>query len=64
MITPCVAICKMDPSREVCQGCGRTREQIRMWTKYTDEERMDIMKSLGYGERMGRDEKLRRYDRG
>lgn len=64
MITPCVAICKMDPNKQICQGCGRTRKQIQMWTKYTDEERMDIMKSLGYGERMGRDEKLRRYDRG
>jgi predicted Fe-S protein YdhL (DUF1289 family) len=64
MITPCIAICKIDNETAVCRGCGRTTEEIRMWTKYTDEERMEVVKRLGYGKRRGRDEKLRRYDKG
>lgn len=64
MITPCVGICKIDNVRAVCQGCGRTTEEIHMWPKYTYDEQMEIMKRLGYGKRISREEKLRRYDRG
>ena len=41
MKTPCVKICKLIDS--VCIGCGRTQDQIREWTIYTDEERRKIM---------------------
>jgi len=51
-ITPCVSICKIIEG--VCSGCGRTREQIANWRRYTDEERLDIMKRLGYGVRKKR----------
>jgi predicted Fe-S protein YdhL (DUF1289 family) len=46
-------------------GCGRTKDEITRWSKMTDEERMEVMKRLGYANRrVGREEKLRRYDRG
>ena len=64
MITPCVGICKIDKETQICKGCSRTVEEIRMWSRYTDIERMDVMRRLGYGQREGREEKLRRYDRG
>lgn len=64
MITPCVFICKIDSETQTCIGCHRTAEEIHNWYEYTDDERMQIMKRLGYGKRMGRIEKLRRYDRG
>ena len=64
MITPCVAICFLDPVTAICKGCGRTYEEIQDWGGFTDEDRMEIMKRLGYGKRMGREERLRRYDRG
>ena len=46
-VTPCVSLCKLEDGE--CIGCGRTREQIARWTGYTDEERLDIMRKLGYG---------------
>jgi len=64
MITPCVGICKIDNETQICKGCNRTVEEIRMWSRYTDLERMDVMRRLGYGQREGREEKLRRYDHG
>ena len=64
MITPCMAICSIDPETSICVGCKRTQEQIEFWPKYTPDERMYIMRTLGYGKRMGREERLRRYDRG
>lgn len=64
MITPCVAVCKIDPVTSVCKGCGRTYEEIQDWAGFTNDQRMEIMRRLGYGKRMGREERLRRYERG
>ena len=44
MKTPCVKICKLIDS--VCIGCGRTQDQIRDWTIYTDKERSTIIKEI------------------
>ena len=54
-ITPCVQVCRIDVESKVCRGCGRTIDEIREWMSYTEEERMAIMKRLGYGKRRKRD---------
>ena len=46
-VTPCVSICKILEGK--CVGCGRTLEEIAKWRSYSDEERLDIMRKLGYG---------------
>ena len=53
-ITPCIGICKIDNNTGVCVGCKRTKEQIKKWIKFNHEERMHIMKSLGYARRKKR----------
>jgi len=53
-ITPCISVCKIDETTRVCKGCGRSIEQIKDWMKYTDDERYEIMKQLGYGKRKPR----------
>jgi len=50
-ITPCVQLCVVDKETNKCKGCGRTLDQIRDWSKYTYEQRMHVMKELGYGKR-------------
>jgi uncharacterized protein len=45
MISPCVKICRLD-DRNVCEGCGRTAREIRLWTSYSDAERAAIMARL------------------
>jgi predicted Fe-S protein YdhL (DUF1289 family) len=52
-VTPCISVCQIDENR-TCSGCGRTIDQIRDWTKYDHETRMEIMKGLGYGKRRNR----------
>jgi predicted Fe-S protein YdhL (DUF1289 family) len=64
MITPCVGICQMTLNSEICKGCNRTKEEIENWDSYSYYHKMEIMRRLGYGIRMGREERLRRYDRG
>lgn len=63
-VTPCVGICKLDPITRICEGCKRTAEEISNWSNYDTDKQLEVMKKLGYGIRMGRSERLRRYDRG
>ncbi len=42
--SPCEKICYLD-SDDVCIGCKRTRDEIRMWMKYTDEEKLQVIEN-------------------
>ena len=64
MITPCLGTCKISELTQTCESCHRTTEEIRNWKQYTSEEQMEVMRRLSYGKRMGREERLRRYERG
>jgi len=68
-VSPCISICSFDRQTAICKGCGRTKEQVSNWPHYTERERLDIMKELGYGIRRrarheNEEERLRRYDHG
>ena len=44
--SPCLKICEVDMTREICRGCGRTLEEIGSWIRYTPQERTRIMAEL------------------
>jgi len=44
--SPCKLICKLDLETALCTGCGRSREEIGMWTRYSRAERAFIMTQL------------------
>ena len=48
-VTPCMSICKIVEG--ICVGCGRTKDEICMWMQMDDDERLSIMRRLGYGKR-------------
>lgn len=52
-VTPCISVCRIDKNTRKCEGCGRTIEEISNWASYSDDERLDIMRKLGYGKRKG-----------
>ena len=52
-VTPCISVCRIDKDTRKCEGCKRTIEEISNWSRYTNEERNEIMKRLGYGKRKG-----------
>lgn len=64
MITPCISICKIDQQTRTCEGCGRSLDEIRDWSKYSDEERDNIIRRLSHERKIGTEERVRRYDRG
>jgi len=53
-ITPCIGICTINPATQICSGCGRTTLEIRCWKEYTYDQRMAVMKRLGFGRRRSR----------
>ena len=42
IISPCISICKTDPTTGYCYGCGRTNEEKKTWKL---EETTDDWKS-------------------
>ena len=44
--TPCIRVCTLDPETGLCEGCGRTAEEIGRWFRLTEEERVQIMGEL------------------
>ena len=43
IISPCISICKTDPSTGYCYGCGRTTKEKKTWkiAETTDQWKKD-----------------------
>jgi len=44
--SPCIQVCKIDPETNLCDGCGRTVDEIRDWRRLEESERLEIMGGL------------------
>ena len=53
--SPCNEVCRLD-RRDVCVGCGRTRDEIARWTQMTDLEKAAVLARLGQRRLAARDE--------
>lgn len=45
-LSPCVKICHIEPSTSVCQGCGRTLDEIACWGSMTETEKAPVWERL------------------
>ena len=41
--SPCISVCVTDPDSDLCYGCARTTPEITKWSKYTDEEKKEVI---------------------
>ena len=48
IISPCISICKTDPSTGYCYGCARTVEERKIWKQAntTEEWKISNIKSI------------------
>ena len=44
--SPCVRICVVDETRDVCRGCYRTLDEISRWASYTSEQKFALLEEL------------------
>lgn len=46
METPCISVCSLSPVTGLCEGCGRTRDEIAGWASLSPAQRRAIMALL------------------
>ena len=48
IISPCISICKTDPSTGYCYGCGRNNDENKLWKleQTTDEWKQNNLESI------------------
>ena len=61
--SPCVKICTLDESGELCMGCFRTIEEIGSWSQLADPARMRVLE-LATGRRRSLGDAVPRAVRG
>ncbi|MFG5118632.1 DUF1289 domain-containing protein [Methylorubrum sp. POS3] len=44
--SPCTKVCVLDARNGLCEGCGRTREEIGLWGSLSEPQRRAIMAIL------------------
>ena len=44
--SPCVRICVVHPTEQICTGCYRTLDEIARWSRMDSNERAEIMEAL------------------
>jgi predicted Fe-S protein YdhL (DUF1289 family) len=44
--TPCIAICSTSQGDPMCKGCGRTFEEVQLWTEKTPSEKRQIWRRI------------------
>lgn len=40
--SPCISVCRMSPERGHCEGCFRTLDEIRIWSRADASQRRGI----------------------
>lgn len=44
--SPCINICKIEPSSRLCLGCLRSIDEITAWSRMSDDQRREVMEDL------------------
>ncbi|MEH3117975.1 MAG: DUF1289 domain-containing protein [Methylorubrum populi] len=44
--SPCTKVCVLDAATGLCEGCGRTRDEIGSWGSLSEPQRLAIMAGL------------------
>lgn len=44
--SPCIGVCRLDPSNSRCIGCMRSKEEIAIWPTADEATRMAIVQKL------------------
>ncbi len=44
--SPCISVCKIDPTTGYCFGCWRTRVEISGWSEKSSEDRWEIIRNM------------------
>ncbi|MBM86214.1 MAG: DUF1289 domain-containing protein [Rhodospirillaceae bacterium] len=44
--SPCVGVCQINAKTKFCLGCFRTLREVAHWSRYSDDQKAEVMQSL------------------
>jgi predicted Fe-S protein YdhL (DUF1289 family) len=44
--SPCIDVCRLDPLTGYCEGCFRSRDEIKAWRSMSDAEKLQLLDRL------------------
>ncbi len=44
--SPCTNLCVLDPATGLCEGCGRTLDEIARWSAMTAAEKWAVLSEI------------------
>jgi len=44
--SPCIDVCRLNPQSGYCEGCLRSRDEIRAWKSMDDPDRLALLERL------------------
>ena len=44
--SPCVSVCRMSPTTELCEGCLRNLDEIAAWGRMEDGEKREVWRLI------------------
>lgn len=44
--SPCIDVCKMNPATDLCDGCLRTRDEIKAWKGLDDDAKRALLAEI------------------
>ncbi|WP_089705923.1 DUF1289 domain-containing protein [Vreelandella arcis] len=45
-LSPCRKVCRIEPSQSLCEGCGRTLDEIAGWGKMTEADKAPVWERI------------------
>jgi predicted Fe-S protein YdhL (DUF1289 family) len=45
--SPCLSVCRMSASNELCLGCFRTLDEIALWSRMGEDAKREVWQSIG-----------------
>lgn len=44
--SPCISICELDATTDLCVGCYRTRDEIALWGRASNTEKLMVLDQI------------------
>jgi len=46
LASPCVGVCQINAKTKFCLGCFRTLREVAHWSRYSDDEKREVLAAL------------------
>ena len=46
LLSPCVGVCQLHITLDICVGCLRTSKEVALWPSYSEDEQRTVLKSI------------------